>query len=628
MSRLPPFPERIAPAELDWQDGTPVSRQFGDVYFSLAGGIAETTHVFLDNNDLPARFRAGGFHAFTIGETGFGTGLNFLVVAQAFLALAPAEAQLHFVSVEKFPLTPADIARAHAHWPELATLADELRGVLPPACSGFHRRSLADGRIRLTLLYGDAAALLPRLSARVDAWFLDGFAPAKNDDLWTSSLFAEIARLSAPGATFATFTAAGDVRRGLASAGFSVEKVAGFGRKRDMLRGARIGATESSPPARVPGRVAVIGGGLAGCAAARALAERGWQVDVFERNDRLAAETSGNDAGAVYPKFSVHETPQNRWYRDSYLHALATLPSLLGEPDGLRWSRCGLLQLPESEGTDHAAIVATQRWPDDVVSTAGAATAGALTGMAMPAGGLWFAGAGWVHPPALCEALAAHPRITLRLSTPAASLLNGDGCTQVNGGAYDVVVIANALAANTFAATAALPLRRVRGQVTLLAATESSRALRAIVCHDGYATPARNGLHSIGATFRPRDPDPSVRTEDDAENLAKLAAACPALHAALGGEHCSPSGARTGFRTQTPDYLPIIGQVVDEASLQPIPGLYVLTAMGAKGIAFSLLGAEIIAAQVAGEPLPVDSEVASALDPGRFLRRALKRQPR
>jgi tRNA 5-methylaminomethyl-2-thiouridine biosynthesis bifunctional protein len=641
---LPPFPLRVSEAVIDWHEGTPLSRAFADVYFSLAGGSAETEHVFIDGNRLRERFAAPDLQDFTIAETGFGTGLNFLVAAQAFLQLAPAQARLHFLSVEKFPLSSQDLERAHAHWPGLSLLAQELRQAMPPACSGCHRRELAGGRIRLTLLLGDAEALLPRVDARVDAWFLDGFAPAKNSDLWQDGVLAQVRRLAAPGATFATFTAAGQVRRALSDAGFAVEKCAGFGRKRDMLRGELPVTGSSISPASSSSRhVAVIGGGLAGCAAARAFAERGWQVTLFERNATLASETSGNLAGAVYPKFSAHETAQNRWYRDSYLYALARLPQVLGAPDGERWSRCGLLQTGDAgtlagniadwpgqqgnAGTGVAGAEDAPRWPAEVLARVTAATASALAGVTIEQPALWFPGAAWVHPPALCNALVAHAGIRVRCGEQAQVSAGDDAGIRVNGEHVDALVIANALQARELAVSAALPLRPVRGQVTHVAATPASQALRCIVCHEGYLTPARHGSHCVGATFAPRDRDASVRDSDHWENLQALAAACPALFAALGGDAAHIEGGRTGFRAQTPDYLPVIGAVAalsdDGNGIRRVPDVYVLAGLGAKGIAFSLLGAEIIAARANGEPLPVDSEVAEALDPARFLLRAL-----
>lgn len=399
----------------------------------------------------------------------------------------------------------------------------------------------------------------------------------------------------------------------------------------------------SSAPAAV-GHAAVIGGGLAGCASARALAEHGWHVTLFERHATLAGDTSGNIAGAVYPKFSLHETPQNRWYRDSYLFALSRLPQLLGEPDGSSWARCGLLQLPVEKQQNLAAIAASGRWPDTVLRHVERDEASALAGIAMPSAGLWFPDAAWVNPPALCQALSQHARITLCLNTTVQQLDHDGRRPRIDGHGFDAVVIANSLTANTWQATATLPLRRVRGQVTHIVATEASRALRAIVCHNGYATPARacqpdtqsssRDLHSIGATFGPRDRDPDVRAADHAKNLAQLATACPALHSAIGGANARIDGGRTGFRIQTPDYLPLIGPVADHDTYQnaaidstppALPGLYLLTALGAKGIAFALTGAEIIAAHASDSLCPVDNCVRAALDPSRFMIRSRRR---
>lgn len=194
-------------AQLDWLDGQPVSVAFGDVYFSRSSGLEETRHVFLRHNQLAERFAAlPPDGQFSIGETGFGTGLNFLCAWQHFLQHAPATARLHFISAEKYPLTAQDLSQALALWPELASQAQQLLRQYDVLSHGWHRFVLEGGRILLTLLVGDVLEVLPQLDARIDAWFLDGFAPSKNPDMWQAELFQIIARLSAPGATFATFT--------------------------------------------------------------------------------------------------------------------------------------------------------------------------------------------------------------------------------------------------------------------------------------------------------------------------------------------------------------------------------------------------------------------------------------
>jgi len=279
-------------AEIDWHDGVPYSRQFGDVYFSSDSGLNETQHVFLAHNQLEKRWQGLQSGHFTIAETGFGTGLNFLCAWRLWDDCAPPTARLHFISMEKYPLTHTDLAQALSLWPQLARQRDQLQAQYHFLTNGFHRLVFDDGRITLTLLIGDVNDMLPQLAAnlaanKIDAWFLDGFAPAKNPEMWQQSLFNNMARLSHAETTFATFTSAGEVRRSLEKAGFAVNKVAGFGRKREMLCGQYMGQlqTKSAP---LQSNAIVIGGGISGCASAHALASRGWQVKLIERHAALA----------------------------------------------------------------------------------------------------------------------------------------------------------------------------------------------------------------------------------------------------------------------------------------------------------------------------------------------------
>ncbi|MCB1339774.1 MAG: tRNA (5-methylaminomethyl-2-thiouridine)(34)-methyltransferase MnmD [Pseudooceanicola sp.] len=214
-------------AEIDWRDGhIPVSRRFDDPYFSLDNGLEETRHVFLTGNSLPDRFR-DGFH---IAELGFGTGLNLLATAQAWQA-SQTQGALHFTSFEAYPMTAPDMEQALAAFPELAPLAQQLLAHWPPLDAA----EIAPG-VTFTLIEGDARETLTRWQGRADAWFLDGFSPARNPELWEPALLQEVARHTAPGGTAASYTAAGHVRRALADAGFTVERAKGFGRKRHMTR--------------------------------------------------------------------------------------------------------------------------------------------------------------------------------------------------------------------------------------------------------------------------------------------------------------------------------------------------------------------------------------------------------
>ena len=224
----------LKPARLQWaENGTLTSADYGDVYFQPQDAAGESRYVFLDGNNLPARFAAlQDKTAFHVAELGFGTGLNFLLTAKAFKDHAPSNARLVYVSFEKHPVAIDDLARIHAHWPELATLAQNLQAQYPPMAEGMHQITI--GNMRLILVFGDIADTLPQTQGMFDAWYLDGFAPAKNPGMWDGALFRHMALRTQPDGTAATFSAAGHVRRGLTAAGFTVQKTKGFGTKRDM----------------------------------------------------------------------------------------------------------------------------------------------------------------------------------------------------------------------------------------------------------------------------------------------------------------------------------------------------------------------------------------------------------
>jgi tRNA 5-methylaminomethyl-2-thiouridine biosynthesis bifunctional protein len=336
---------------IDWQDGQPVSRRFGDVYFSRDSGLEETRHVFLEGNGLRERWAALAPHGrFTIGETGFGTGLNFAAAWALWDEVAPPGARLRYVSVERHPLAPADIARTLGLWAGLARPRQALLAQWSELPPGWHRFMFGDGRVLLTLLAGDVGAVLPRLDGRIDAWFLDGFAPAKNPAMWQPDVLAQVARLSALGATCATYTVAGEVRRGLEAAGFAVEKTPGFGRKREMLRGVLRRPPRAAwrapwfarPVPRAAEREAiVIGAGLAGTSTAASLAARGWSVTLLDRHDSLAAEASGNPQGALYARLSPHATALSELATAGLEYTARSLP-VFGLERGADFDPCGV----------------------------------------------------------------------------------------------------------------------------------------------------------------------------------------------------------------------------------------------------------------------------------------------
>ncbi len=629
---------------LDWQDGQPVSTAFGDVYFSRSSGLEETRHVFLNHNHLPQRWQDKGLRRFTIAETGFGTGLNFLSAWQLWDRVAPPSARLHFVSTEQYPLTLEDLRRALELWPELVSYSQQLLAQYELLAPGWRRFEFDHGRITLTLLIGDARSTLPELHAVVDAWFLDGFAPARNPEMWGSDILEQVARLTGPEGTFATFTAAGVVRRGLENVGFQVEKVAGFGSKRDMLRGA-IHRPRELHELR-PRTAVVVGGGIAGCATAHSLAKRGWQVTLVERHAHLASEASGNAQGVLYPRLSGHDIPLSRIAQTGFLHTRWLARGVLNK--GRDWDDCGLLQQAfNARETKRIEEVVARGLPEDLVHAVDATEASLLAGIDMPNGGLWFPRGGWMHPPALCRALATHPGVMIRTSSDVLHLQAGgqgwrlmtaSGCLAEGS----VVILAGANETSRFPQAAHIPLEPVRGQVSHLPETAASSKLKAVICTEGYISPAREGMHCTGASFHPEDRSLEIRYEDHRHNLSMLKALSPALFEAFDTLDPESLAGRTALRCATPDYLPAAGPLLDAVELLQryspgsrigkdhlpwLDGLHVNVGHGSKGLMTAPLCAELIAARLEGEPLPMDATLAAALDPNRFLlrERGLKR---
>ncbi|MGV8843512.1 MAG: bifunctional tRNA (5-methylaminomethyl-2-thiouridine)(34)-methyltransferase MnmD/FAD-dependent 5-carboxymethylaminomethyl-2-thiouridine(34) oxidoreductase MnmC [Pseudomonas sp.] len=667
-------------AHLDWDaQGQPRSRTFDDVYFSTANGLVETQYVFLANNDLPARFAAlADGEQLVIGETGFGTGLNFLCAWQAFEQHAPTGSRLHFVSVEKYPLSRADLQRALDLWPQLAPFCAALLAQYVALHAGFQRLVFASGRVLLTLLIGDARQMLAQLDARVDAWFLDGFAPAKNPDMWSPALFAELARLSAPGASLGTFTSTGFVRRSLTQAGFKMQRVPGLGHKWEVLKGHFQGLPDGPTNSEKPWfarplfkpaerQALVIGAGLAGCATAASLAARGWQVTLLERHAGIAQEASGNPQGVLYLKLSAHGTTLSRLILSGFGYTRRLLEQL---HKGRDWDNCGVLQLAfDAKEAERQAQLAGAFSADLLVPLEQAA-AEAKAGIRLPSGGLFFPDAGWVHPPALCALLASHPAIRLLGHHDALQLRQADGHWQAWNGeqclaSAPIAVLAGAAEIGRFAQSAHLPLKRIRGQISSVPATPASAALRSVVCAGGYVAPARLGEHTLGASFDFSSNDLTLNRADHLGNLRLLEeisadlvtrlaiTADSAESSSLAPAQPDPLNAaefqgRAAFRCTSPDYLPIVGPLADSAAFAaayavlakdarqtpeaPCPwfeGLYINSGHGSRGLISAPLSGELLAAWIDNEPLPVPRDVAEACHPNRFaLRDLIRRKPR
>jgi tRNA 5-methylaminomethyl-2-thiouridine biosynthesis bifunctional protein len=502
---------------------------------------------------------------------------------------------------------------------------------------------------------------LPQLDAQIDAWFLDGFAPAKNPDMWTAELFAELARLAAPGSTISTFTSTGWVRRLLNAAGFKMKRTPGIGHKWEILRGTFLGWPEetASPAATKPWfarptpltgerRALVIGAGLAGCASAASLAARGWQVSLLERHEALAQEASGNPQGVLYLKLSAHGTALSQLIVSGFGYTRRLLEQL---QRGVDWDDCGVLQLAfNAKEAERQAQLAAAFSPN-LVHLLDQPQAQARAGIELEHGGLFFPEGGWVHPPALCQRQASSTNIQWLPHREVLELRKVDDQWQAWDGetllaSAPVVILAGAAEIKRFPQSAELPLKRIRGQITRLEQTPESQSLATVVCAEGYVAPARLGEHTLGASFDFKSDDLAPTVAEHLGNLALLEEISTDLVTRLHVQDLDPQQleGRAAFRCTSPDYLPIVGPLADQASFAnayaalskdarqvpdvPCPwldGFYVNSGHGSRGLITAPLSGELLAAWLENEPLPLPKTVAEACHPNRFALRQLIR---
>ncbi len=640
MKSLPIVPARIVASP----DGLPFAADFADTYHPRSGALAQARHVFLAGNGLPERWR--GRERFVIAETGFGLGNNFLAVWAAWRGDPQRSERLDFLSVELHPPTGDDLLA----WPRdagIAPLADELRRQWPPLTHNLHRLAFDGGRVTLHLALGDVSAWLREWVATVDAFFLDGFAPDRNPAMWDARLFKALSRLAAPGATAATWSAARPVREGLGAAGFEVHKAPGQGGKRDITvaRFAPRGTARSAPPGRprersVERHALIVGGGLAGCAAAWALAEQGWRSTVLDTHAEPASEGSGNPGGLFHGVLTADDGVHARWHRAAALafEPVARAAVAAGVPGDVN----GLLRL-ERELSGLAAMNALLRrhgLPPAYAQAMSAEEASARAGIAIGHPAWFYPGGGWIAPRGLARWFlrSAGDAVAWRGGIHVGALRQDgrDWCLTDRDGRElarsPTVVLANAGDALRLARADDWPIEPLRGQVSC--APAAGIALPRIPLADaGYVLPAVDGLALFGATAQRADRDATVRESDHAENLAKLSRLL-GVSVALPGATLQ---GRVGWRWTAADRLPVIGALphpervavgsADQPRLLPRrEGLFVFTALGSRGIGMSALGARLLAAWVTGAPSPVEASLMDAVDPARFAARA-RRKP-
>jgi tRNA 5-methylaminomethyl-2-thiouridine biosynthesis bifunctional protein len=586
--------EAAAMPDLDWIGNTPRSTRFDDVYFQAEDGLSESRAVFLDGCGLPGRF--AGRRRFAVGELGFGAGLNILALLDLWRRRRRgAEARLSIVSIEAFPMTADEAARALAAFPELAELAADLLTGWPSGRSGRHIIDFPDIGATLQIHVGDVRDALGQLDAKMDAWFLDGFAPAKNPDMWSDEVLSQVGRLTAPGGRAATFTVAGDVRRGLAAAGFSVDKRPGFGRKRERLEAIFPGAPSDRPVSPV----AVIGAGVAGASLARALTRQGLTAVVFEA-DRPGAGASGNPAALVTPRLDAGFGDVARLHALAFARAVQVYRS---EAPAALIARGALqLEVKPKDADRFDRLAASDIYGLGGFERLDREKASARLGEPLTNGALRYRDALVIEPMVALQAFlqdADVRRASVDRLVPAGGSwtpLAPDGTAL---GVFEHVVLAGGPLARRLWRTDAL--RTVRGQVTL----SRKRMTGEAVAWGGYLIPTRNGV-LFGATHQRGDDDARARGEDDVQNLAALAEARPSFAATLPAALTH----RASVRVSTPDHWPMCGQISE--------GLWALTGLGGRGFTLAPLLAESLAASLAGAPDPLELRLKQRMAPRRF----------
>lgn len=605
-----------SPPTLDWSDdGTPRSRQFSDIYFSPDDGLAESRAVFLAGCHLPEAWTDR--RIFVVGELGFGTGLNILALMDLWRRERRAAGHLHIFSIEAYPLAREDAARALAPFSELADITQTLLDLWPPVAPGWHRISPAGWNLTLDLFFGDVAEGLAAWEGQADAWFLDGFAPSTNPDMWTPAVLRAVADRSVPGARLATFTVAGAVRRGLTEAGFSVAKVPGHGRKRERLEATLTG---SRPAPASPPRVAVVGAGIAGAALTRALGSYGVSATVIEAI-QPGAGGSGFPAALVTPRLDAGDQMLAGLAAQAVRRAMALYREIPGAVIDQ-----GIIQRPGRKARPHRF----ERIADLPVWAKGEMRTLALepTNLAPPPGTDPDANLG----PALDMQLAGSVRPQVILSAWLAQAHRVQGHAQNmtfrpgggwhigddqgrDLGEFDWVVLAAAQGCRTVTIQGQplpWPLGCVAGQADWVVA--DAPPVSGPQAWGGYLVPFDDAGLLFGATHDRGEEHPRVSTYNTQRNLSTLAEARPDLAEAL--THHPDVKSRVAVRAVTPDRLPLADAL--PAAIVEQPGLAVLTGLGSRGFAWAPLLAEHIASLIVGSPSPLGRAQAERLKLGRF----------
>lgn len=652
------------------QENTPVSDKFDDVYFSNQDGLAETHYVFLEGNQLWERWINYQEAHFVIAETGFGTGLNFFAVTSLFREFrqkhpdSPLK-RLYFISFEKYPLPRDALQQAHLAYPQFSHLAQHLQQHWLNPIQGCYRFHFDE--TTLDLWFGDVAENLPQLgdymNGKIDAWFLDGFAPSKNPDMWNEQLYQQMFRFTKPQGTFATFTAASAVRKGLENAGFNITKRKGFGKKRECLSGQK---THEKPtalsapwfqgqPANLKEQdIAIIGGGIASLCTAISLVKRGAKITIYCEDEQTALNASGNKQGAFYPQLSDDNERNIRFYIHAFAYGHQFLQWAIQQQIEFEHEFCGVTLCAYNEKTESKLNkIAELNLPFDLYQSLNQTELSEKVGLPLPFGGAFIPQGAWLAPRQLVQHTFAFLEKqgiqikTLQKVTVLSQTENGWQITTAENKTFchEVVVLANGHKLTEFEQTQKLPLYPVRGQVSQIPTSENLLKLKTVLCYDGYLTPVDQAKtsHCIGASHVRDNATREFSLTEQQENQQKIQQNIPEEWT----KEVDTSGnlARIGVRCSVRDLTPMMGAVPHFSAQQtqyqnlfnlrrrkqPIeqaenyPNLYLIGALGSRGLTSAPFLGETLASLIYGDPLPMSEDLIHNLMPNRsWVRRWLK----
>lgn len=655
----------IITADIDWRDGLPYSLQFDDIYYSAESGINQSRHVFIDGNNLIDRWQQlpiDESSMFTIAETGFGTGMNFLLTWKLWEQFAPKDANLHYISCDKHPLSKKDLIKCLEKWPELSDHAIQLIDQYPILTPGYHYLTFNNSRITLTLMLGDALECYEQLllcgdsnleqqlrSSHINAWYLDGFSPSKNQAMWSENLLTIIAMLSKNGTTLATYSAANQVKSALKNAGFIIEKRRGFGAKRHMVcayykelssnsEKYRHTPWHVSPPVKMNTKSAlVIGGGLAGCFIANNLAKRGWTVTLLEEKSNVGCCGSANQQAVLFPKLSAYKSPFTQFMLYSFIYANHVYRALLNQYKIGELKGSLLLAHNAKEEKNQESLVNWLKAYPELGQLIDNKEATELSGLSLQCGGLFIPFSGWINSPELCKILINNNRISLITEKKINTINFNQKNWVVDDLEASVLILANGQQINHFQETDYLPVKSIRGQMTTIQTTENSSKLKIPLCAEGHVLPSLENSHKIGATYNIGISEPEIDTQDDQLNLGRLKQMVPEVEWST---HVLNHWA--GIRAASPDYLPIVGPVSKANEYKKIysglqtnskrwiaqpgpyyPGLYACAAFGSRGLTTIPLATEWLACLINNEISILPRKLVQAISPARFLRKKI-----